>query len=73
MATRKTVLTCRACRKQTSITVGTVMQRTHTEDVSMFEDHEYLKTLWFVLVASGLYAACCSANHPGWSTPSWPA
>lgn len=30
MATRKTVLTCRTCRKQTSLTVGTVMQRTHT-------------------------------------------
>lgn len=30
MATRKTVLTCRSCRKQTSLTVGTVMQRTHT-------------------------------------------
>ncbi len=30
MATRKTVLTCRTCRKQTSLMVGTVMQRTHT-------------------------------------------
>jgi transposase-like protein len=30
MATRTSVLTCRACRKQTSLTVDTVMQRTHT-------------------------------------------
>lgn len=30
MATRTTVLTCRKCRKQTSLTVGTVMARTHT-------------------------------------------
>jgi hypothetical protein len=30
LATRTSVLTCRACRKQTSLTVDTVMQRTHT-------------------------------------------
>lgn len=30
LATRMSVLTCRACRKQTSLTVDTVMQRTHT-------------------------------------------
>ena len=30
LATRPGVLACRACRKQTSLTVGTVMQRTHT-------------------------------------------
>jgi hypothetical protein len=30
MSTRTSVLTCRACRKQTSLTVGTVMQRTHS-------------------------------------------
>jgi hypothetical protein len=30
MATRTSVLTCRKCRKQTSLTVGTVMQRTHS-------------------------------------------
>jgi predicted RNA-binding Zn-ribbon protein involved in translation (DUF1610 family) len=30
MATRTSVLTCRACRKQTSLTVDTVMQRTHS-------------------------------------------
>jgi transposase-like protein len=29
-ATRPGVLTCRKCRRQTSLTVGTVMQRTHT-------------------------------------------
>ena len=30
LAARTSVLTCRACRKQTSLTVDTVMQRTHT-------------------------------------------
>jgi hypothetical protein len=30
LATRPGVLACRACRKQTSLTVDTVMQRTHT-------------------------------------------
>lgn len=30
MSTRTSVLTCRDCRKQTSLTVDTVMQRTHT-------------------------------------------
>src|ERR1700690_1767009 len=30
LATRTSVLTCRVCRKQTSLTVDTVMQRTHT-------------------------------------------
>ena len=30
LATRTSVLTCRSCRKQTSLTVGTVMQRTHS-------------------------------------------
>ncbi len=29
LATRPGVLACRVCRKQTSVTVGTVMQRTH--------------------------------------------
>ena len=29
-ATRPSVLACRKCRRQTSLTVGTVMQRTHT-------------------------------------------
>jgi hypothetical protein len=31
LATRPGVLACRVCRKQTSLTVGTVMQRTHTQ------------------------------------------
>jgi len=30
IATRPGVLTCRACRRQTGLTVGTVMQRSHT-------------------------------------------
>lgn len=30
LESRPSVLACRACRKQTSITVGTVMERTHT-------------------------------------------
>lgn len=30
ITTRPGVLMCRACRKQTSLTVGTVMERTHT-------------------------------------------
>ena len=30
LATRPGVLACRACRKQTSLTVGTVLERTHT-------------------------------------------
>src|SRR5918994_1464714 len=30
IATRPGVLTCRACRRQTGLTVGTVMERTHT-------------------------------------------
>jgi ISXO2-like transposase domain/Transposase zinc-ribbon domain len=36
LATRTSVLTCRACRKQTSLTVGTVMQRTHTPLTTWF-------------------------------------
>jgi ISXO2-like transposase domain/Transposase zinc-ribbon domain len=36
MATRKTVLTCRKCRKQTSLTVKTVMERTHTPLTTWF-------------------------------------
>lgn len=30
IATRPGVLTCRACRRQTGLTVGTVMERSHT-------------------------------------------
>lgn len=36
MATRKTVLTCRKCRKQTSLMVGTVMARTHSPLTTWF-------------------------------------
>jgi hypothetical protein len=36
MATRTSVLTCRKCRKQTSLTVGTVMQRTHSPLTTWF-------------------------------------
>jgi hypothetical protein len=36
MATRTSVLTCRKCRKQTSLTVGTVMARTHTPLTTWF-------------------------------------
>jgi hypothetical protein len=36
MATRTAVLTCRKCRKQTSLTVGTVMQRTHSPLTTWF-------------------------------------
>ena len=36
MATRTSVLTCRKCRKQTSLTVGTVMARTHSPLTTWF-------------------------------------
>ena len=36
MATRTSVITCRKCRKQTSLTVGTVMQRTHSPLTTWF-------------------------------------
>jgi hypothetical protein len=36
LATRPGVLACRPCRKQTSLTVGTVMQRTHSPLTTLF-------------------------------------
>jgi hypothetical protein len=67
IAARPGVLTCRKCRRQTGLTVGTVIERSHTP----------LST-WFwaaYLVASqtpGMSASCCprrSARAP-WTPPS---